>query len=345
MRGATAAVRNRSLTAVAAIVIAAACGLFGASTASAILTWPQHVGDPCTANTVSTSQTAIALQNHLFNVPPYEIATNAPPETPSVITSWAVEGGAGMIPIQEKLVAFRASSETEYQVVGESSLETVAEGKNEFLTRVPVPEYAVVGLSGPNGALICANAERSVTGLIAGPWSSGESRPFKFEVDTGVPVIAKLEPDRDSDHYGDETQDQCLEQPLLHTPCPFVRLRPEAKAFRRGILVEVTTGDPTQVEVSGQVAWGYRPGGGGPARRLIAGLSADAQPVAAATVGFWLPLPSSVIGRLGKLTSKERLNAHLMVVATDVIGHVTTRKMGVRLPGYLKPHPSSAHHP
>jgi hypothetical protein len=46
-----------------------------------------------------------------------------------------------------------------------------------------------------------------------------------------------------------------------------------------------------------------------------------------------------VIGRLGKLTRKEKLKAHLSVVATDVVGHQTKRAMGVRLPGYLERRP------
>jgi hypothetical protein len=318
----------------------AACALLGASPASAILTWPQQMGDRCAA-TGAAGQTAIILNNSLSGA---DLPIAAPPETASVITHWTVDAPAGIGPIAEQLVAFRqvGPEGSEDQPIGESALETVVGGAaNEFSTRIPVPEYARIGLRGPAGALICAAEPLHLAGLATDTWATGEARPVQVEVNTGVPVLATLEPDRDHDGYGDETQDECPEQPLVHTACPFVRLVPTAKAFRRGILVEVSTGDPTKVEVSGQVGWGYRPRDGGPRKQLIVGLSSAAQEVGAgATVPFWLPLPKTVLGRLAKLTPKEKLKAHLSIVATDVVGHQTNRAMGVRLPGRAKRRPA-----
>lgn len=324
-----------------AAIVVLACALAGAPSASAaaFLNWPQQFGDSCAATATAPGQTAIAITNNMSGA---ALSVQAPPEEAGVITRWKVNAPTGIGPIPEQLVAFHQVGPEEDQLVGESTLETVVSGAaNEFATRVPIPEEAQIGLRGPGGALIC-NEPAHLAGLVAEPWAVGESRHFKIEVSTGVPVVATLEPDRDHDGYGDETQDKCPEQPLVHTACPLVILRPYAKAFRRGILVEVSTGDPTRVEVTGQVGWGYRPPGGGPNKRLIVGLSAGGpQEVGSgATVGFWLPLPKSVIRRLGKLTTQEKLNAHLWVVATDVIGHQTTRKMGVRLPGYLKARPA-----
>jgi hypothetical protein len=316
-------------------VVVGVCALVGAPSASAFLTWPQQFGDPCAATATAPGQTAIAITNNMSGA---ALSVQAPPETTAVITRWKVNAPGAIGPIPEQLVAFHQVGAEEDQLVGESSLETVVSGAaNEFTTRVPIPEGGQIGLRGPDGALIC-NEPAHLAGLVAEPWAAGESRHFKIEVSIGVPVVATLEPDRDHDGYGDETQDKCPSQPAIHTACPFVVLRPVAKAFRRGILVEVSTGDPTQVEVTGQVGWGYRPPGGGPNKRLIVGLSAGGpeEVGTGATVGFWLPLPQSVIARLGKLTTKEKLKVHLSVVATDVIGHQTTRKMGVRLPGYLK---------
>jgi hypothetical protein len=326
----------RRLSGVVAVGVVAACALVGAPSASAILNWPQHFGDPCAANATATTQTAIAITNNMSGA---ALSVQAPPEETGVITSWKVNAPAGIGPIPEQLVAFHQVGPEEDQLVGESSLETVVSGAaNEFATRVPIPEGGQIGLRGPDGALIC-DEPAHLAALVAEPWAVGQSHRFEIELSTGVPVVATLERDRDHDGYGDETQDQCLGQPALHTACPFVVLRPVAKAFRRGILVEVSTGSPTQVEVTGQVGWGYRPKGGGPRKRLIVGLSAGgSQEVGTnATVGFWLPLPKQVTARLGKLTSKEKLNVHLSVVATDVVGHQTTRAMGVRLVGYRKP--------
>jgi hypothetical protein len=325
----------RRLIGIVVVAGAAASALLGASPASAILTWPQQIGDRCAA-TGAAGQTAIVLNNSLSGA---DLSIAAPPENASVITHWEVDAPAGIGPIAEQLVAFRqvGSEGSEDQLIGETAMETVVGGAaNEFSTRIPVPEYARIGLRGPAGALICAEPLH-LAGLATDTWANGEARPVQVEVNTGVPVIATLEPDRDNDGYGDETQDQCPGQPLLHTACPFVRLVPVAKAFRRGILVEVSTGDPTKVEVTGQVGWGYRPRGGGRNKRLIVGLSGGAQEVGSgATVPFWMPLPKTVLGRLAKLTSKEKLKAHVAVVATDVVGHQTHRAIVVRLPGWAK---------
>ncbi|HEY2477920.1 MAG TPA: hypothetical protein VGI17_04255 [Solirubrobacterales bacterium] len=308
----------------------------GASTASAILIWPQQIGDRCAATGVAPAQSAILDNNDLVHS---DLQFLAPPETPSVITGWKVTTSPGVGPTPQQIVAIRQVGEGgEDQLIGESAVETAVFGAaNEFPTRIPVPEYAQIGLRGPGGALVCAEQSMQLAGLVADPWAIGESRPVKVESDTGVPVIATLEPDRDGDGYGDLTQDQCVEQPAIHTACPFVRLMPKTTVFRRGILLELSTGDPTKVEVSGQVAWGYRPRGGGPHKRLVVGLDASSQEVGAgATVQFWVPLPEPVTRRLAKLSRKEKLKAHLTVVATDVVGHQTRRELNVQLSGWVK---------
>lgn len=324
----------RRLVGMAAVLGLAAGALIGASPAAAVLNWPQHVGDPCTGNGVAAAYTGVVLGNDVTTLPDPDPVTSVPGGIPWVITSWKVNVPADYGQIPEQLVAVHLG-EHDMQLLGESAMETVVGGAaNEFSTRIPVPEFAVVGLRSPDSVIACVGASSHLSGFVDEPFGLGESRPMTMDEDTGVPVVATLEPDRDNDGYGDETQDQCLEQPLLHTPCPFVRLVPKAKVFRRGILVEVSTGDPTKVEVSGQVGWSYRPRGGGPDQRIV-DLSGGAQEVGAgATVPFWLPLPKSVLRRLAKLTRKEKLNVHLAIVATDVVGHQTHRAMGVRLPGW-----------
>lgn len=304
---------------------------------------PPDFGDRCTATRVAApGSTAILFGNGLNEV---EFPSHPPPEVPKVVTRWKVAAAPGLGPTPQQLVAFKEIGIEGEQVqevqAGESALETVVGGgSNEFATRIPVPEYSDIGLRGPAGALVCDDQPGHVAGLAIVPWANGEVHDVKIEYNTGVPVIATVEPDRDGDGYGDATQDGCLEQPAVHTACPFVHLTPKAKAFKRGIALEVSTGDPTRVEVAGQVGWGYRPRGGGPNRRLVFGLPGGAQEVGKdATVGFWLPLPRQVIERLRRLPPKEKLKAHVTVVATDIIGHQTIRELTIRLPGWAKQDP------
>jgi hypothetical protein len=324
----------RRLAAVVAIGSVAVCGLLGARSASAVLTWPQQIGDPCAATGASTAQTAIVLNNDLSGA---ALPISAPPETPAVVTKWRVNAPAGIGPVPEQLVVFHQVGEEEDQLIGESSMETVVSGAtNEFATRIPIPEYGQIGLRGPGGALVC-DESLHLDGLVADPWSIGESRHFKIEVNTGVPVTATLEPDRDRDGYGDETQDGCPLPATVHTACPFVRFRPHMKAYRRGILLEVNTDDPTHVEVSGQVAWGYRSKPGGAKRRAVVALPASTEEVGKeATVALWLGLPEQVTRRLAELTRAKELKARLAVVVTNVVGEATTHSMTARLRGWKK---------
>jgi hypothetical protein len=326
----------RRLAGLVAFAVVVGAALIGAAPATAIINFPVQEGDPCAATGASTAQAATVLTNGTNGA----VWTAAPPEAAPhlVITHWKVNAPAGIGPIPEQLIVTRATGEEDEQLIGESALETVVGGgSDEFATRIPVSEYAHVGLRGPDGALVCAGESTHLAGLVSEPWATGESKRIKIEVGMGVPVIATIEPDRDGDGYGDETQDDCPYLATVHTACPFVRFRPRLKARRRGILLEVNTDDPTTVEVSGQVGWGYRPKGGGAKRRLIVGLPTSSQEVGKeATVTFWLALPPQVTQRLAELTRAEELKARLAVVVTNVVGEAVTHMLTAQLHGWKK---------
>src|SRR5262249_5610823 len=67
-----------------------------------------------------------------------------------VITRWRVQAPPNQTPIQQRIVVNRQVGEEDDGKVGESALETIGPGINEFATRVPAPEYAHVGLTGPD---------------------------------------------------------------------------------------------------------------------------------------------------------------------------------------------------
>ncbi len=306
--------------------------LLGAPVAAAL---PQEVGDRCAANGTMADTTAIVLNNSLEygQLPPV-----VPPEGAKVITRWKVNAPPGTEPISQQLVALKQVGEESDQLVGESALETVVGGAaNEFTTRIPVPEYAHVGLRGPSGALTCEDTDGHLGGLVEGPWATGESREFEIKF-LGVPVIAYVEVDRDADGYGDETQDLCPALASVQAACP-IALTASAKVTGAAILLTVSTGPPARVYVNGQVGWGFKPKGGGKRKRLIVGLAGGAQEVGyLASATFTVPLPKAVKRRLGKLAPKQSLKAKLDLEAIEIAGAPATLKsLTVKLPGRKKP--------
>ncbi len=126
----------------------------------------------------------------------------------AVIARWKVHLGSGLGPLAQQLVAFKPMEEG-LENVGESSVETLVDGMNEFATRIPIPEYARVGLRGPTATLYCDAVPNSFLGVVEGSFPAGQTRNPSSQLDKGAPVVAIIEPDRDGDGYGDSTQDQC----------------------------------------------------------------------------------------------------------------------------------------
>ena len=116
---------------------------------------------------------------------------NVPPEGKSVITSWRVQVGPGLGPLQRRLVVSHQVGEEEDVRAGESAVETVVAGSNEFASRIPVSEYDHVGLRGPVETLIC-HKPMNVAGRVAGEWATGERRHFDVLVGIGVPVVLQV---------------------------------------------------------------------------------------------------------------------------------------------------------
>jgi hypothetical protein len=256
-----------------------------------------------------------------------------------VVTGWKVRVGPGQASLPQRLEIYRVLNEKEeYRQEIQTQLEAIHEGENFFSARIPVWPGAHLGLYGPNGTFACSTSESLVTGTFEGNASVGEVRTVTGLLGFRTPLTVVVEHDEDADGYGDETPDGCPEYASIQTACPFVRLTPSVTAItRRAILLNVSTGDPTQVQVSGQVGWSLRTksaGRGAKPKRLVVGLSGGAQEVlAGATVPFTVPLPKAVRRRLKRLEPKEKLKAHVIVIATDLVGHQTLSHLTVRLPG------------
>lgn len=304
----------------------------------------QELGDRCVGNDTEAGWTATVLNNNL-SYP--ELPPVVPPEGAKVITRWKAQVGPGVAPLAQQLVAFKQVDEEEDLLVGESAVETLVEGTNEFATRIPVPEYGHIGLRGPVQTLFCDHESGHLAGVVESPWAVGETRHFKVELNMGVPAIAFVEPDRDGDGYGDETQDGCSINAAVQGPCPIVTLRNGIQEVRRnGVLVQAGANVNTQMRLSGSVSW--RP----PPRRNDAGklvrqpkrtvrLDGGEQSVTA-NVGtlFWVPLPKAVTKRLRRMSPAQHLNAKLQLFvfgAPELEGRTTTKELNAKLPGQAKP--------
>jgi hypothetical protein len=297
----------------------------------------EETGKSCVADASAPNRTLIGFDpGQVFPVPLYELQTQ-------VIARWKVDVAPGIGPLAQRLVVFQAVGEDEDREIGESEVETLSEGTNEFATRIPIAGYHPhVGLRGPVETLYCSEQPSMLSGVVEGPFALGETRRYEVKPGIGTPVTVTVEPDRDGDGYGDLTQDGCPQLAAVHEACPFVRLRRSVTAItRRAIVIEVSTGDPTQVRVSGQVGWTppNRRGGrpihrAGHEAEAIVGLDGGSREVAGEPgVAFTIPLPKAVRRRLSKMTASEKLKAQLTVVATDVAGQQTTSDLTVRLPG------------
>jgi hypothetical protein len=289
-----------------------------------------EIGNPCVGDDTEAGTTMIGLSNQgsepLMN-------PIVPPEHKFVITRWRVKVGAGVGPLAQQLVASHQVGEEDDVKVGESAVETLVAGSNEFATRIPVSEYDHVGLRGPEQTLIC-NQALNTAGRVKGGWATEEQRHFEVLVNVGVPVVARVERDADSDGYGDETQDGCPVNGAFQTACPALTVTTRREVKRRAILVHVTTTNDSSAVVSGRIGWNVRRADESK-RRLIVGLSAGRSQnlTAGATTTFRVPLPKSVQRRLERLTPMQTMRANLAVSVADVFKAQAQQRLVVRLRG------------
>lgn len=283
---------------------------------------------------LSNGQTFPALQS---DAGPHELRGG----DGAVITRWKVNLAPGMGPLAQQLIAFR-QIEGGVVNVGESAVETLVDGTNEFPTRIPVPEYARIGLRGPVATLFCDARENHILGVVEGAFPPGESRSYSVLLHKGVPAIATVERDEDNDGYGDETQDQCPSSALSHGPCLNVLIDARVVEKRRGaILVGVTTNVDTRIEVRGEAIW---PRWGrtlkGVPKRIVK-LSGGIQQMApGVTAVFRVPLPKAVIKKLHKMLPRERLKLTMSAARLDRLEELpgqVTRVFTVKLPGRARP--------
>jgi hypothetical protein len=318
-------------------VLVAAVALFAPSSALAF----EEVGNRCAAN--DAVQDATLFGDASNNYPPPH------PQIPQgegwVITGWKVQVGPGLGPFEQQLAVFHFEGSQSYRKVAESAVETVVSGMNEFQTRISVTEFDHVGLYGPEKTLVCRNDPLTLAGIVEGPFPLNSTRRYEALGQTGVPVVAIVEPDRDGDGYGDETQDGCPQSAAYQGPCPTIALDAFPIVLKRSVLVLVSASSDSSVQVFGQVGWKPRHRGGATASKtpkpsdhistgVIVGLAGSTQTLKPGEIGrFNVPLPKSVKRQLRQIPRGKSLKGTITARTTDLTGKVVDRTLTIRLPG------------
>ena len=311
-------------------VVGALCLLTGASASART-----EFGQNCSGNaTLATGSLAMLLANGEESSFPGSAGPLEPRGPNAVITRWKAQVGSGLGPLPQQLVAFNHVRKGEVRNLGESAVEMLIDGSNEFTTRIPITAYSHIGLRGPSGALYCElPTPTSMLGVVEGDFPVGSTSTFKEQLPYGVPVVAIAEPDDDGDGYGDETQDGCAKSAVHQGPCPVLALRARGKLKRKAIVVTVSSSEAAKVKVWGQARWQLRRPNGKAVKvtkQLSFGIKRNVSPGAPGR--FRVPLGRAVLRRLDRTKPSQRVNAILFAASYDLNGLVL-RKFEMRLPG------------
>jgi hypothetical protein len=131
--------------------------------------------------------------------------------SPGVITSWSYQAPAAADIRPIELKAARSAGVNDLTIVGESErvTPTTPLAVNTFPTQVPVQAGDVIGLYLPNaGRCGVSNPDFAIHRILDGvDRPPGDTSTYTAADNVQVNVAATLEPDCDSDGFGDETQD------------------------------------------------------------------------------------------------------------------------------------------
>jgi len=316
------------------LVAAVAIFLVGTFTATAAA----EVGDRCIANDKVPGWTVAVLNNGANGPFPPELTD---PEHWTVITRWRTELKAGIGPVQQQLVALQLAGEKLSRKIGESGVETLVDGRNEFATRIPVPPYTRIGLHGPVQTLFCGEEEGHLAGVFDKPFGLGETQAYEYLDGGGVPAIAFTEPDADGDGYGDQSQDQCFGLPAFHEGCPPIALSAgKARVGKLAISLPVSVESPTPLAFAAHVlVHGQAVLGKDANIVLLAGKNGVQSVLPGAPVVIEVPLPKPLRQRLGRLGRKASLKAKLSIAVDngEAFGRPPATPVTVKLPGRKKP--------
>jgi uncharacterized repeat protein (TIGR01451 family) len=184
--------------------------------------------------------------------------TNAPSAVApfdGVVVRWRVKSGSAASGLA--LRALRRAGTNAYTAVGTTEQQSLTQaGTATFASRVPVKAGDIIGLDDrtTSGAKIAATSTTTAVWTFSAPIGSFSETPSK-QPNLELLVNADIEPDVDSDGYGDETQDLCPGDPTRHSACLSnlsVSVRPEPAPLTVGrpltFTIKVTNEGPSAAQ-------------------------------------------------------------------------------------------------
>jgi hypothetical protein len=301
-----------------------------------------EVGDECAGNSASGTFTLVPEAHASGGALPLAAPSGG------VVTAWKVNS-AYPTPVPEAMGVFRPIEAGKFELVGESDEATVNSGTNVFATRLPIQAGDRLGLLPveEESPLYCATSD-SGDHTWSRPGSVGIGAPHVFAagIKVRVPLVSTIEPDRDGDGYGDETQDKCPQSAAYQGPCPTISLDSFPIVLKRSVLVLVSASESSSVQVFGQVGWRPRHKGGALASKtakkpgdhvstgVIIGLSGGTTLVKPGeTTPYNVKLPKSVLRHLSQIAPKQVVKGTITARTTDLAGRTVDHTVTIRLHG------------
>jgi hypothetical protein len=175
-------------------------------------------------------------------------------------------------------------------------------------------------------------------GHFSGPIALGATQAFPEQAG-GQPAVAVLiEPDADSDGYGDETQDKCPQSAAVQTECPPIALTTTGIARKGFVQILVGASSSASVSVSGTVNVPKKRKKGKAGKSALVRINGGTQLISPGVIGtFTMILPQSVKAALARLPRKSALTLTATASATDVAGRPSSSTVKVKLRGTKKP--------
>jgi hypothetical protein len=307
---------------VAALLTISALGAASASAAT-------EFGDNCVAEE-ATFEPPLTLFE--ISAPGNPLPLTAP--VSGVISQW--KSNLAPVPafVPQTLKVLRQNGPNTVQIIGESS-GTITGGPNAFNTRISVQAGDRVGLFGDSatyGNLFCntPGVENQIGAFPGGGGGPGTTVPFaQFPEEFRIPVFAVIEPDADSDGFGDETQDKCPQSASTQVPCPVATLSTSAVVKKGFARVLVTSDIQAAVTVAGKVKLG---------KGKTAKLSGGTQIVVPGKIAkFTLLFTGALKAKLKAFSRKQSLRLVLTATAPNVAGAPTTSKVKAKIRGQKRP--------